>query len=112
VYRVIPNGEIARSPRGTLTFEGEEYGSGVSFFLVHNQPGEGPDLHRHPYSETWIVRSGRALITIDGHQFEAGAGDIAVVGPNTPHMFKNVGKERLDIICIHASPTMIQEELS
>ena len=106
------NGEIARSPRGTLTFEGEEYGSGVSFFLVCNQPGEGPDLHRHPYSETWIVRSGRALITIDGHQFEAGAGDIAVVGPNTPHMFKNVGKERLDIICIHASPKMIQEELS
>ena len=50
MYRVIPNGEIARSPRGTLTFEGEEYGSGVSFFLVHNQPGEGPDLHRHPYS--------------------------------------------------------------
>jgi len=35
-----------------------------------------------------------------------------VVCPNTPHMFKNVGKERLDIICIHASPKMIQEELS
>jgi mannose-6-phosphate isomerase-like protein (cupin superfamily) len=102
VYRVIPDGEIERSPRGTLTFEGEGYGAGVSFFLVHNQPGEGPDLHRHPYSETWM----------DGHQFEAGAGDIAVVGPNTPHMFKNVGKERLDIVCIHASPKMIQEELS
>jgi mannose-6-phosphate isomerase-like protein (cupin superfamily) len=112
LYRVIPNGEIERSARGTLTFEGEEYGSGVSFFLVNNQPGEGPDLHRHPYSETWIVRSGKALITIDGHPVEAGAGDIAVVGPNTPHMFKNVGTERLDIICIHASPKMIQEELS
>ena len=49
VHRVIPDGEIARSPRGTLTFEGEGYGSGVSFFLVYNQPGEGPDLHRHPY---------------------------------------------------------------
>ena len=72
---------------------------------------EGPDLHRHPYSETWIVRSGRALLTLDGHQFEAGPGDIAVVGPDTPHMFKNVGKERLEIVCIHASPKMIQEEL-
>jgi mannose-6-phosphate isomerase-like protein (cupin superfamily) len=48
---------------------------------------------------------------MDGHAFEAGPGDIAVVGPNTPHMFKNVGKERLDIVCIHASPKMIQEEL-
>jgi mannose-6-phosphate isomerase-like protein (cupin superfamily) len=112
VYRVIPNGEIERSARGTLTFVGEEYGSGVSFFLVHNQPGEGPDLHRHPYSETWIVRSGKALITADGDEFEAGPGDIAVVGPNTPHMFKNVGTERLEIICIHASPKMIQEDLS
>jgi mannose-6-phosphate isomerase-like protein (cupin superfamily) len=112
VYRVILDGEISRSPRGTLRFEGGEHGSGVSFFLVCNQPGEGPDLHRHPYSETWIVRSGRVLLTMDGHQFEAGAGDIAVVGPNTPHMFKNVGKEALDIICIHASPKMIQEELT
>ena len=112
MYRVIRNGEIERSPRGTLTFEGEEYGSGVSFFLVHNQPGEGPDLHRHPYSETWVVRRGKALITADGDEFEAGPGDIAVVGPNTPHMFKNSGTERLDIICIHASPKMIQEDLS
>ena len=112
MYRVIPNGEIERSLGGTLAFEGEPYGSGVSFFLVYNEPGAGPDLHRHPYSETWIVRSGRALLTADGHQFEAGPGDIAVVGPNTPHMFKNVGKERLDIICIHASPKMIQEALA
>ena len=112
MYRVIPNGEVRRSPGGTLAFEGEGYGSGVSFFLVCNEPGAGPDLHRHPYSETWIVRSGKALITADGDEFEARPGDIAVVGPNTPHMFKNVGTERLDIICIHASPKMIQEDLS
>jgi mannose-6-phosphate isomerase-like protein (cupin superfamily) len=30
-------------------------------------------------------------------------GDIAMVGPNT-HIFKKVGKERLEIVCIHASP--------
>jgi hypothetical protein len=44
-----------------LQFEGEAYGSGVSFFLVNK--------------------------------------------------FKNIGADRLDIICIHASPRMIQEEL-
>ena len=37
---------------------------------------------------------------------------MAVMVPNTTRMFKNVGKERLDIVCIHASPKMIQEELS
>jgi mannose-6-phosphate isomerase-like protein (cupin superfamily) len=111
VYNVIRAGEIQRSPGGTLTFEGESYGSGVSFFLVHNEPGAGPDLHRHPYPETWVVRSGQARFTADGEELEAGPGDILVVGPETPHKFKNVGSERLDIVCIHASSRIIQEEL-
>ena len=42
---------------------------------------------------------------------EAGPGDIVVVGPETPHKFKNLGPDRLDVICIHASPRMIQEDL-
>ena len=111
MHKVIREGEIGRSPGGTLTFEGGHHGSGVSFFLVDNEPGAGPDLHRHPYSETWIVRSGKALFTADGNELEAGPGDILVVGPETPHKFKNVGSERLDIVCIHASPRMIQEDL-
>jgi mannose-6-phosphate isomerase-like protein (cupin superfamily) len=111
VYRVIGSGELQPSPGGTITFEGEPYGSGVSFFLVYNEPGAGPDLHRHPYSETWIVRSGRARFTADADELEAGPGDIIVVTPETPHKFKNVGNERLDIICIHDSPRMVQEDL-
>lgn len=111
MYSVLRSEEQERSPGGTLTFEGEAYGSGVSLFLVHNEPGAGPDLHRHPYSETWIVRRGKALMTADGVEILAGPGDIVVVGPETPHKFENVGTERLDIICIHASPRMIQESL-
>ena len=111
MHRAIRAGELEPSPGGTITFEGEPYGSGVSFFLVHNQPGEGPDLHRHPYPETWIVRSGKARFTADGQELEAGPGDILVVGANTPHKFKNGGEERLDIVCIHASPKIIQENL-
>jgi mannose-6-phosphate isomerase-like protein (cupin superfamily) len=111
MYRMIRSGELQPSPGGTVTFEGETYGSGASFFLVDNQPGAGPDLHRHPYSETWIVRSGRARFTADGEDIEAGPGDIVVVGPETPHKFKNIGTDRLDLICVHASPRMIQEWL-
>ena len=94
-----------------MTFEGEAHGSGVSFFLVDNEPGAGPGLHEHPYSETWIVRSGRGRFTADGVDVEAGPGDIVVVGARTPHKFQNVGTERLDVVCIHASPRMIQEWL-
>ncbi|MGQ0602499.1 MAG: cupin domain-containing protein [Anaerolineales bacterium] len=111
MHRVIRSGELQPSSGGTVTFEGEPYGSGSSFFLVNNQPGAGPDLHKHPYSETWIVRAGKARITADGKDIEAGPGDIVVVGAETPHKFKNVGAERLDIICIHSSPQIIQEWL-
>jgi mannose-6-phosphate isomerase-like protein (cupin superfamily) len=108
---VIQSGELRPSPGGTITFEGETYESGVSFLLVNNEPGAGPDLHRHPYSETWIVRSGKARFTADGDELEAGPGDIIVVTPGTPHKFKNIGTERLDIVCIHDSPRMVQEDL-
>jgi mannose-6-phosphate isomerase-like protein (cupin superfamily) len=111
MHRVIRAGELQPSAKGTITFEGDPYGSGVSFFLVHNGPGEGPDLHRHPYSETWIVRSGTARFTAGDERTEAGPGDIVVVGPETPHKFKNIGTEQLDIICIHPSPRFIEERL-
>lgn len=111
MYRVIRAGEIQPSPRGTIRFEGEAYGGAVSFFHVNTPPGTGPGLHRHPYSETWIVRSGKGRITVDGEELEAGPGDIVVVSAGTPHKFKNIGSERLEIICIHASPRIIQEEL-
>lgn len=111
MHTVIRAGELRRSRGGTITFEGEPHGSGVSFFLVDSEPGAGPGLHRHPYSETWVVRSGTARFTAGGEELEAGPGDIIVVGAGTPHKFVNAGPGRLDIVCIHASPVMIQENL-
>ena len=111
MHSVLRADEQRRAPNRTLRFEGEAYGSGVSMFLVDNEPGEGPALHRHPYSETWVVRSGRARFTANGQDLEAGGGDILVVGPDTPHKFVNLGPGRLDLICVHDSPTIIQEEL-
>ena len=110
-HSVIRTGELAPTPGGTIRFEGEPYGSGVSFFLVNSTPGTGPGLHRHPYSETWIVRSGTARFTVDGEELEAGPGDVVVVRAETPHKFTNNGDGRLEMVCIHAAPRMIQEEL-
>jgi mannose-6-phosphate isomerase-like protein (cupin superfamily) len=111
VYSVIRSGELQPSPGGTVTFEGDSHASGVSFFLVNNEPGAGPNLHRHPYSETWIIRSGKARFTADDQDIEAGPGDILVVEGEVPHKFKNIGTDRLDVICIHASPRIIQEDI-
>jgi hypothetical protein len=42
VHSVLRAGEQSRAANRTLRFEGEDYGSGVSMFLVDNEPGEGP----------------------------------------------------------------------
>lgn len=108
-YRIIRSGELERSPRGTVAFEGEPYGSEVSLFLIdYVDPGEGPDLHKHPYPETWIVRDGNARFTVSDQTIEAGPGDILVCAAETPHKFKNMGPGHLDIICIHPSPRFVE----
>ncbi len=95
----------------TARFEGEGYGSGVSFFLVDSDPGQGPGLHRHPYTETWVVVEGEALVTADGEEHRAVAGDILNVGAGTAHTFVATGEGPLRMVCIHASPRMQQENL-
>lgn len=106
---IVPADDLRMSPGRTLRFEGVQHGSGVSFFLVDNDPGEGPVLHRHPYTETWTVLDGEATITMGDRQVVAHAGDTAVVAPDTWHRFVNTGTGRLRMVCIHASPVMIQE---
>ncbi|MGH2922038.1 MAG: cupin domain-containing protein [Gaiellaceae bacterium] len=111
MFHVIRAEELPPSRNRTVQFEGELYRAGISFFLVDNEPGQGPDLHKHPYSETWVVRGGRALITAGEEEIEAGPGDVVVVEADTPHGFRNLGPGRLEIVCIHASGRMVTEWL-
>ncbi|MCA1703325.1 MAG: cupin domain-containing protein [Actinobacteria bacterium] len=111
MYHVIRRDELPRSPNRTVEFEGEPYRAGISLFLVDNEPGQGPGLHRHLYPETWVVRSGRALIIAGSEEIEAAAGDIVVVEPETPHAFRNLGPGRLEIVCIHAAGRPVTEWL-
>lgn len=94
-----------------VEFEGEPYGAGVSFLIGNAPPGIGPPLHKHPYAEVCIVRSGQAAMTVDGQDIVAQAGDIVVIGPGTPHRFISTGDERLDMVCIHANSRFIIEGL-
>ncbi len=111
MFAVVHTPDVTPNGSRTARFEGEPYGSGVSLFLVDNDPGQGPARHRHPYSETWVVLSGEAVITADGVDIEARKGDIVVVSAGTAHKFRNTGGDRLELMCIHASPRMIQEWL-
>jgi mannose-6-phosphate isomerase-like protein (cupin superfamily) len=111
-FRLLSTRDLLLDNGQTIQFEGKDHGAGVCFILQETDPGAGPALHRHPYSETWVVQSGRARFTVDGRQIEAGAGDIVVAGPNTPHRFVNPGPDRLKILCIHASDRFVTEWLA
>lgn len=100
--------ELLIGTRGTRRFEGRDFGAGISYFFVDNQPGEGADLHWHPYPETWLVISGTARATIGGEEFVLSDGDTATVPPNTWHGFVNAGPGKLQLLGIHASDTIIQ----
>src|SRR5688572_31068263 len=67
----------------------------VSVFLFNGQSGAGPGPHRHPYDEIQFIQQGRGLWTVDGTNFEAGAGDILVIKAGEVHSFKNIGDEPL-----------------
>lgn len=85
-------------------FEGCQFGAGVSFILVQSaESGVGPELHQHPYAETFVIRSGRARFTVGSEQVIGVAGQIIVVPAETPHCFAMIGSEPLDMIDIHAS---------
>jgi mannose-6-phosphate isomerase-like protein (cupin superfamily) len=109
MFRILHRGDQRKGSIAAVEFEGQPYGAGVSFFVGNLQPGKGPGLHQHPYSETCIVLSGQAAMFVDGEEVVAGAGDIVVIGPETPHRFTAIGDERLDMVCIHASDHFIIE---
>jgi quercetin dioxygenase-like cupin family protein len=82
-------------------FDGAAHGAPVSFFLLHTKPGEGPGLHHHPYTETFIIEEGQATFTVGQDTVEAKAGDIVVAPADTPHAFVNSGPGVLRSVNIH-----------
>jgi quercetin dioxygenase-like cupin family protein len=92
-------------------FEGRDHGASVSSFISRHAPGEGPDLHVHPYEETFIMLEGTCTFSVGEDKVEASAGEIVVVPPNTAHGFKNSGSERIVQVSIHPSDHVIQEFL-
>lgn len=111
-FHLLRSPDVPRTEAGSVVVEGESYNAPVSFFVVDSErPGMGPGLHRHPYAEVFIVRAGRALGTAGDEEIELGAGDVLLVEAQTPHGFRNLGPERLEIVTIHASGRMETEWL-
>ena len=97
--------------RTTFRFEGADHGAQVSGFIVRSQPGEGPQLHRHPYEEIFILEAGTATFTVEGETVELVAGQMLVAPAGAVHRFVNSGDGQLTMTTIHPAPRIEQEDL-
>jgi mannose-6-phosphate isomerase-like protein (cupin superfamily) len=109
VATVIPLEDLRRSPRAAL-FEGGDL-IPVSSFITEFDRGDGPDLHLHPYAEVFIVQSGTARFTVGEEQIEVPHGNVVIVPAETAHGFKSVSDDKLRVLSVHPSPTVIQTDL-
>lgn len=98
----IPLVQQSDLPHGNL--EGYLHGSAVSvIFERTDTDGVGPRLHLHPYPETFVIRSGRALFRVGDDEVVAVGGQILVAPARVPHKFTVIGPELYEAVHIHAS---------
>ena len=100
-------------PPGGRQFVGSDHGGvPISLFLVAAPRGSGPELHRHPYAEVFLVETGEADFSIDGMHVKAAAGDILIAPAGSAHRFTSTGTEELRLTAIHTAATMNTEWLA
>ena len=94
-------------------FQGAPNRSDVSvIFNLMDAPGQGPALHRHAYSETFVIRRGTVEFTVGAENVVAHAGQIVVVPAGVPHAFVGRGDAPIEMFDIHASPEIVTEWLA
>jgi len=109
VITITDRSELQLSGSATARYQGSDHGADASLFWVRTPPGGGPDAHWHPYTETWVVLHGVVRIEAGDERLQAHPGAIVTVPAHTVHRFRNVGTTVLEMICIHASPAIIQD---
>ena len=110
-YVILNRDDLPRD-ENTFEFEGIRYhNTEVSFIWVDMAPGGLVRLHKHPYSEIFIIYEGHATFTVGNDSLEAHAGQIIIVPADTPHKFMNTGDKPLRQVDIHASMQFVTDWL-
>ena len=101
----LPGGNNSRE------FEGKNYGAGLTLILVDVETAHGPNLHRHPYEEIFVVHAGTGTFFVDESEVKARTGDIVIAPAGTAHRFINSGSDRLQLTAIHHNANFVTEWL-
>ena len=100
--------ELLPRDGNTYEFEGLRYkDTEVSFIWVELPPGKAIKLHKHPYTEIFIIQEGMASFTVGSATLEAHAGQIVIVPAGVHHKFMNTGDRQLRQIDIHINRQII-----
>jgi len=93
-------------------FEGYLHGSQVSIIRERTSAvGTGPRLHRHPYTETFLIHAGRALFTVGEEQLVGVGGQVLVVPTLVAHRFEVLVGGTYVATHIHANDRFVTEWL-
>lgn len=93
-------------------FEGWRFGNlPVSFFWTDAPPDTGTALHRHPYTEVFVIQEGLVHFSVGLESLDAGAGEIVIVPAGVAHKFANAGRGRSRHLDIHTTSRMATEWL-
>jgi mannose-6-phosphate isomerase-like protein (cupin superfamily) len=88
---------------------GNEHRLPISLILVHSAPGTGPDMHRHPYPEVFVIEQGQATFRVDDTEVVGEGGQIVIAPANAYHGFTNTGTGELRLTAIHTAPSFDTE---
>jgi mannose-6-phosphate isomerase-like protein (cupin superfamily) len=102
-------------PRSNFSHElvGADFGGvPASVIFVDAEPGRGPSLHKHSYTELFFLLAGEATFSDGAAERVVGSGEIVIVPPEQPHAFVNSGHGRLRQIDVHLSPRFQTDWLS
>lgn len=92
--------------------EGYLIGSPVSIIREFTDTvGSGPRLHRHPYSETFLIHRGRALFTVGDERIIGVGGQILVAPALVTHRFEVLDGGTYEATHIHSSDRFITDWL-
>ena len=92
-------------------WQGGASGSRISIIANHMEPGGGAAMHRHQYTEVFLVRRGRVTFQVGDQTIEAREGQIVVAPANVAHAFRNPGPGPLEMIDIHENGEFATEWL-
>lgn len=109
---LIDLSDLPGPPDGRSFIGAEHGGLPISLFVVHGGPGVGPEFHRHPYAEVFVLDAGQAEFQVGDSLLTAHAGAIVIAPAGSPHRFTNTGDGQLRLTAIHTAPTMETEWLA